>query len=410
MRRGIGLAVLVIGCGGGAEPAGIAPLAEEPAYAVVLSDYASTAIAMVRADGTAVDDRWVTSGTVSPGLVAALSGDVAIPSAGIGDGTLWLLDRFRTDVLTRIEVPSGEVLGQVRTHDAAGGEGAWSSNPHDVALVADDLAWISRFEANLDPAAPELERGNDLYAIDPSSMARRGMRIGFEQYDVEVAGADGSRATAHARPSSIVRLGDVLVVGLARLTGAFDGAGEGAIVEVSLASHATRLIALEGLHDCARVVPAGERVIVGCAGFGDAATKRATAGIVVVELVDGRAEVTQTLRFGEHEQLPLASQGVVHLEGDRVLALGWGSLDPVAGDQLFEIDLATATSAEIARSAGPFELGAPLFDATQDLALVPDGSRGLRRFVRHDDGSWTEMDAVELAPDLALPVRHIARL
>ena len=49
MRRGIGLAaMLVIGCGGGtSEPGGIVPLTEEPAYAVVLSDYTSTAIAML---------------------------------------------------------------------------------------------------------------------------------------------------------------------------------------------------------------------------------------------------------------------------------------------------------------------------------------------------------------------------
>ena len=37
MQRGIGIAaVVVIGCGGAAEPVGIVPLADEPAYAVVL--------------------------------------------------------------------------------------------------------------------------------------------------------------------------------------------------------------------------------------------------------------------------------------------------------------------------------------------------------------------------------------
>ncbi len=411
--------VFALACGGNAPsgplPVGQLPaLADTPEYAVVLSDYTSSAIAMVRFDGTAIDDRWLSSGTTTPGLVAAISGDVVLPRVSPGDGSMWVIDRFRTDVITRISVPDGAIFGQVRAQDPEATSGGWSSNPHDVVRISPTLAWVSRFETNLDPMAPELERGNDLYAIDPTNLTQLGMRIDMSRFDVMVPNRDGMMVTASARPSSIVRLGDRLVVGLSRLSGAFDGAGEGAVAVVTMGTNEVQLVELPGLRDCSRVVPAGARAIVACTGFGtpfgDEASTRATSGIAVLEMSATGASVTSTLRFGEHPDLPIASTGVTYVEGDRVLAIAWGSFDTGSPDRLYEVDLAASTVAELAASSGPFELGTMAYDGPTRMLFVPDATMGLRRLEHAPAGSWLEIGPVVLAADLGLPARHVFAL
>jgi hypothetical protein len=169
-RRGVLGLALLWGCG---EPGpdgsnGLAPLPDMPGFAVLLTDYTSTAVAMLDADGEVLDGRWVHSGTAAPGLVTALSGDVAFPTRQADLHSLTLLDRMNTDVITRFEVPGGALIGQVRTHGPLEASG-FSSNPQDVVFLSPDRAWVSRMGINLDPAASPRTRAT----ISSRSIHRR---------------------------------------------------------------------------------------------------------------------------------------------------------------------------------------------------------------------------------------------
>ncbi|MGB0680736.1 MAG: hypothetical protein ACPGUV_13875, partial [Polyangiales bacterium] len=105
------------------------PLAETPALALLRSDFASTAIDLLDGAGAVQARRWLHSGARPPGLVAALSGDVVLPSGPAPAGELVLIDRLRTDVLTFASFAAGTVRGQLRTHDDAAQRAVFASNP-----------------------------------------------------------------------------------------------------------------------------------------------------------------------------------------------------------------------------------------------------------------------------------------
>ncbi|MFZ1866148.1 MAG: hypothetical protein WAU39_18140, partial [Polyangiales bacterium] len=154
------------GTGGQPGTAALDPLDGIPRYAVVSSDPSSSSIAVLDESFAVLDESWVSSGTTYPGLVATLSADVVLPTRQAGDGTLTVIDRFFTDVITRFYVPSGNLNGQVRTQVDAG----YSSNPQDFVFVSPQSAWATRNEPNLDPSALPQNRGNDLIEVNPTEM------------------------------------------------------------------------------------------------------------------------------------------------------------------------------------------------------------------------------------------------
>ena len=151
----------------------------------------------------AIDESWLNSGTTYPGLVATLSGDVVLPNRQAGDGTFAVIDRFFTDVVTRLFVPSGNLNGQVRTHGDVGDTG-FSSNPQDLIFVDPDSAWIPRYESNLNPSAAAEVQGNDLIEVNPSDMSLTGARIDLSSLNTtgNVTMPDGPvEVEVFARPS-----------------------------------------------------------------------------------------------------------------------------------------------------------------------------------------------------------------
>jgi hypothetical protein len=105
------------GSGGDPGTPALTPLDGVPRFAVVSLDlsFSSASIAMLDAEFGIIDESWINSGTTFPGLVAAISGDVVLPTRQAGDGTFTLIDRFFTDVVSSFFVPSGDLNGQVRT-------------------------------------------------------------------------------------------------------------------------------------------------------------------------------------------------------------------------------------------------------------------------------------------------------
>lgn len=398
-----------------AEPARVGP-----AYAALSSDWTATSISILDAEGKVIADDYVHSGSTRAGLVAALSGDVELPKHSGEPGILVLLDRFKTDVVTRIRLSDGVVLGQVKTHTPPDGttQSSFSSNPQDYVRTDEQSAWITRSEPNLDPGAPELDRGNDLLRIDPRTMERTGDRIDLSSLDSKTTAA-GSSAEVRlvARPTRIVRVGGTLVVGISRTAFDFSVVGPGAVALVDLATKRVTPLELPGLKGCTEVdtVPNDvDTVLVSCSGD-RAGNPRESAGFVLLGIEAGGAKVETVWRAASDPSPQPFTFPAVSLGGTSVLATA-NDYSGTQPDVLAVIDLATGAKTEIASVApGVGRFGIPAFDAATGTLLVPDASldekkrpiAGVRRFRREASGAFTALETTRVATSTGMPVHYV---
>lgn len=412
------------GCGGDTPvcpAARLQPPARAAAYAVVTSDYAVTAVALLDADGALVDEAFVDSGTAAAGLVATLSGDVTLPSTPWGAGRLLLLDRYPADVLTHLHLDGSAppVQAVTRAEDASRG---WSANPHDALRLPDGRWLVTRFEPNLLPDAPPLDRGDDLAIVDPA----RGRVV--ERLDLSPLGAREGGVPVPARPDRVARLqGGRIVVGLARLSFDFRVTGPGAVAVVDLATGEARALALEGLRFCGdvRALPgdagsadpdgATGRVVVLCQGrtWATEAERAAEAGLGVIGVdAAGEAVVERVWRAGDDARASPTAL-VAALDGARVVVAAYGEDVPARApttDRLLVVDLGSGAATVVHEAPDRFSLGPGAFDAARGLLLVPDGARGVLRLDVARDGAVTPRDHVDVSPCRRLAARQVAPL
>jgi hypothetical protein len=406
------------GCAMDPAPDGLVPLTRVPTFAVVLSDWSSTAIAMLDETGEVLDPRWIDSGTTPPGLVATLSSDVVLPTRQAEDPSFTVIDRLKTDVVSRFELPTGRLIGQVRTHGEHESAG-FSSNPHDVVFLSDGTAWVTRNEHNRDPMAPASERGGDLVQLDAGSMQLTGERIDLA--GLGAAALEGG-GVVDARPSRGVQVGGQLIVGLERISLVTDGSapllrglGPGAVAAIDLSARDAWAVALDGLGNCGHVTPVlgdDTRVIVACRGAAFAPTyrdRRAYAGIAIVHADDAGVRVEHLWHAAREavDDVPVPVESVVSLGGTEVLAIALADLERGGRHALVRLDVAEGSHAVLfeTTSADPVELGAPAFDPTTRLVLLPRASTGLTLFELDPAGVLVERTTLVLAPRLGLPPR-----
>jgi hypothetical protein len=405
--------------------------AEPLAFAAVASDRTVTTIALLAPSGKRLRADFVDSGSASAGLVTALSGDVVVPTRSGDPETLTLIDRFRTDVVTRIDVASGDVLAQIQTQtpNAQGAKTAFSSNPQDYTRVSAHSAWVTRYNAN--PAASDaVDRGNDMLELDPSKGTRTGRRIDFGTLDVmaERENPDSGkkqRVPALARPSRMVRLGNFVVVGLSRLSAGFDAIGPGMVALVDLDARNVHGVALEGLQNCSQVVPVPDdptRVAVACVGFLHA-DPRPSSGLAILHLHNAELTVEHIFRVSDDDNAAMTAFGLVALGGSVVAAVAPGQ-EPGAGtvssaarsDRLYRVDVASGKQELLYEAAGRFVLGDGSYNPRRRILLVPDASvdddqrptAGVHRFSLGADGDVEELDVIAI--DATLPVWQVMPL
>ena len=371
---------------------------------------------MLDAEFVPLNESWINSGTTFPGLVAALSGDVVLPNRQAGDGTLALIDRLGTDVISRFFVPSGNLAGQVRTQGETGDVG-FSSNPNDVVFVDETSAWVTRFGINFDPDAPPENQGTDLLAIDPSTMLRTGERIDLSPLNTTGTAMteDGPvEVTVYARPNRAVLVGTTIVVGLDRLSADFDAAGPGMVAIVDLGDGSVEGLLLgEGLANCGNAVPvpgAPTKVIVACLGFaqmfGDEAETRASAGVILLDVGEEDATIETVWRASTNPNSAIAVNHLVAIDESRVAAVDWGDFAAEAGDALYVTELQTGSQELVHESTGAFEIGISAYDPGNGMLYVPDaGGNAVVEFSIAEDGV-TEVGSVQIAPGLGLPPRR----
>lgn len=380
------------------------------AYAVVTSDYISTAVALLDGEGELVDEAWVDSGTTRAGIAASLSGDVVLPTEGLA-GRLTLLDRFGVDLLTLIAVPEGTVLAQVPTQLAReDSPSGFRANPHDVVELEDGLALVSRYGVNVNVDAPPLDRGDDVILVNLATSELLG-RFDFAHLDVAVGGT-----IAFARPERMARVGERVVVGLGRLDRSFMTSAPGAVAVLDPASGEVTAVPLEGLAGCGEVrrVPGdAERVMVLCSGTWtpDSEARRASVGVASVHVTaDGAVAVEHLWRAAEHGEVPVPYGVVVPLGGARVALASTGSLAPQVPARAFALDLATGAWRDVVTDAGPFALGPGTFDPGTGLLLLPDSELGIRRFRSPGGLELVELPTSPVSPCRGLQAREVGAL
>ncbi len=408
---GRGGTAAVGGSGGAAGSPALDPLSSTPRYAVLSSDFSSSSIAMLDADFIAIDESWLSSGTTYPGLVATLSGDVVLPNRQAGDGTVAVIDRFFTDVVTRFFVPSGNLNGQVRTQGDMGDSG-FSSNPQDFIFVDSDSAWVPRYESNLNPAAIPENQGNDLLEVNPSDMSATGGRIDLSSLDTTATVGTGNAAVdvdVFARPSRGVLVGSTIVVGLDRISANFDAAGPGMVAVVDLEDESVVGLGLPGLKSCGRTVPVpGEpsKLVVACVGFaqpfGDEPQVRASSGIVLLDVGEGGPVIEEIWRVADDPMSAIAVNAVIAIDAGRVLGVANGDF-ATTSDRLYLVDLETGAQELVHESTSSFVIGEPAYDPESEMLYVPDGAENAVLEFAAADGSFVELGSVMIAPGIGLP-------
>jgi hypothetical protein len=388
-------------------------------FAVVSGDFSATSVSLLGAGGEIIADDYVNSGSREAGLATALSGDVELPTRSGERGVLVLIDRFRTDVITRIALEDADVIGQVKTHTPADRESAdaFSSNPQDYLRIDDETAWVTRNQPNLDPSAPEADRGNDLIRIDPSEMELTDERIDLSSFDGTETRTDpetgAERAVEiYARPGRMTRTGDTLIVGLGRSSLDFITVGSGMVVAVDLDSHEVKGIELEGLKGCGSALPvpdAEDRVLVACVGA--LPDPREAAGVAILRVRRGRVEVESIWRAAEHPDAPAVSGSFVALDATTVAA---ATNDFGEANVFGTLDLESGEWSELLAVEAGGTFGTPFYDAAGKLLLVPDASvdadmqpTGGVRLLERDGDRFEEVEVVRVAESTGLPARHV---
>ncbi len=397
-----------------------------PRYAVISSDFSATSVSLLAANGDVVADDYLTSGSTESGLVTALSGDVEMPMHSGERGVLVLLDRFMSDVVTRIDLESGDVLGQVQVRGDADAEGdAFTANPQDYVRIDDHTAWVVRNQPNLAPDAPESDRGNDLLRIDPSSMTRTEDRIDLSVLNGRATRKDPmtgaeEEVDVYARPGRVVRLAETLIVGLGRNAYDFSASASGMVAVVTLKTKAVVGLEIEGMQGCSHVstIPGTvDRALVGCAGVYP--SPRESAGVAIVQVASGKVSVVRTYRAKDHEDAPVLSEAFVAIDPKTFAAARNGF---VAGDDESTFGIVDMESGEftslLTTTAGTGTFGTPAFEAVSGRLFVPDSTTdgdmrptaGVRVLERNKAGSFEEARTIEVAKDTAMPARHVFQL
>lgn len=398
--------------------ADLAPLDRDATYAVVLSDYASTAIAILDRDGDTITEAWLDSGTRATAISAGLGGDVVLPGPLV-PGQLAILERYNADRLTRLETSSGLARSiDLRGDDPAAPIGA-SPNVQDALRIDERRALVSRANPSFRPDAPELARGDDVIVVDLEE-DRVVQRI---ELDAGVVLDDGT--IVYARPSSLrmVERGATrrVLVGLQRLDASWTVSAPAAIAVIDPDTGArTQLVALEGLSNCASLaaIPgAPDRVLALCTGdaFAPEAERRRGAGVLRLALSDdAQIAIERAWRAVERPDAPVPTSSPIALDASRALYVSDPRADADAAslhDRLVLLDLERGATDVVLEAGSSFVLGAGTYDPARELVLIPDAhARAVHRLDRVEPGSLAVRDAIPLPTCRTLPPRQIARI
>jgi hypothetical protein len=314
------------------------------------SDYKSTNVSIVSLEGEVLSSSIISSGSMSAGTSATLSGDVVLPHDRVQSGELVVIDRFPNGVVTWVDPASARVRTQLSVNTG------FAANAHDYLELSPTKAYVARYFTNRAAGREPRDAGGDLLILDPSVPSIVG-RIGL------AGSADGYLPF----PERMTRVGTEVVVTLGNMKEGFEDAGDGLVVGIDPASDSIAWrVTLPGLANCSGLAlsPSQDRLAVSCSGVFAAGKEQAARSDVVLLDVTHRPPI-ESARY----ELPSKVAGravapyLAFASDDILLAVAFGSAELGRGDLAFSID--TARGDVVPFAEGPaFSLG--------DLLCTPD--------------------------------------
>ena len=363
---------------------------------VVQTDYVSTNVALLEFDGSPLSPSLIHSGASDVQLNAPIGGDVVFPRAGV-DNQVVLIDRYPASVLTFLDVPSGQVAGQINVRSG------FDANPRDYLQLDEHRALVSRFETNSHPGKEPFDQGDDVLVIDVDELSIVGR--------IDLGGTPKERA----RPSTLLRYEDQILVALSHMDAAFQSAADAELValDAKTLEEEYRII-LPGMEVCEglSLSPNKETVAVSCSGIVMNAEQAEPSGSGLVLLRENKEN-------GELEEVyrqdaaawglgPLGfSSGF--LSDDQLLVTSFGALDGSdAGrpDRLVMYEIKSSEHRVLLEGAA-FSLGSVACTSECGRCYVTDAQEEQLHLLQLDDRGELRTDQVGVDTDVHLPPRHV---
>ncbi len=260
-----------------------------------------------------------------------------MPGTRLDSGLVVLLDRFGTNVMTFIDPYSGRVRDQLPV-----GTG-FESNPQDY-VEALDKGFVARFGQNTEPGREGFDDGGDLLVLDLSPPRIRGQVL-LPVWD-----------ELPARPTALARIGDDLVVSLARISLDFRTTGHAALVGVSAEDEAVTVRTRTRLQELRTSDPVAPTVgaLLSLAAARSNPTGQVEAleesGIVVFSTAMSPPELVDELPAAELGEGPVQAD-VAFLSDDLVLIKTQTPVDTAQNNRLLAVDLVGRRSTQILEAA-----------------------------------------------------------
>jgi hypothetical protein len=410
----LALGAVALGCEGGSlvgdAPSGRIAVTSAPSsgLAVLGGDFTSSVVSLLASDGTLAKDDCLDSGTATGNKLSfALSGDVALPSQPQSGGKLWIVDRGNA-ALTILEPTTCAPVGQFSV--ATG----FKSNPHDVVVLSDTKAYVTRYDKSVAPTSP-LATGDDVIILDPKTGALTG-RIDLAEQATPLAGF-----AIQARPDRMVLSGGKVYVSLNNQDAKVPfTASEGAVVVIDPVTDAViAKVALTGLKGCEAmsVLDDAKRLFVACGGSFSEADQAAASGIAEIDLGTSPPTLVGTTKAAALGGGAVNFSWVGAPSATRLLVATMGSFGnpmtkaPDTKDALFSIDLTTGKGTALGIEGAAFDFGGAAVGAS--TLFLPDASSvankpALRVFELPDAGPPQPKVSFDPDPAKKLAPRQIA--
>ncbi|MBN1610275.1 MAG: hypothetical protein JW940_26845 [Polyangiaceae bacterium] len=375
-------------------------------FVVASSDYQSVNVSLLGLDGEVLSTSLISSGSKKPGLSAALSGDVVLPTERAAGDRIVLIDRYPTAVLTWVDLRTAAVPAQLSV--ATG----FASNPHDYVELSAHKAYVPRFEPNYASGNEPFDAGNDVLVIDPSVPKITG------RIDLLVAMAGVNRAYL-PRADRALLAGTRLVVVLGGYTADFLDTVASRIVVIDTGTDTiVQTFVLEGFHGCSGLAASPERdeLAVACSGNwgGTNVSDLASSGIARVSLGSELEEIARypAAQFGEGA----VGSSISYAGRTTLLFTTYGRFATgdveAADDTLVELELETDGHEVLLRSADqPFTLGDVRCDSACQVCYVTDAAQngGVVHRFEVVGGRVRHHGTIEIADSVGLPPRHLGQ-
>jgi hypothetical protein len=363
------------------------------------SDYQSASISLLDRDGKVVKDGCFNSGTGGPGLLMALSGDVALPSQISPTSPIPLIDRSYA-ALTWIDPVTCAPLRQL-----AVGTG-FKANPHDYVELSTSKAYVTRYEQNAAPtaAAADFDDGNDLLIVDPT-LAKITGRIDLAPF---------APTGVLPRPDRALLVEGKVFVSLNASNAKYgaNATGRLAIVDPAL-DQVVGTVDLPGTKNCGAMayVPASKKLLVACTGDYADANQADASAVVALNVDTTPPTIIGKVGAAAVGGLIFSSSAVAALDDNSVLAVTMGDFSNTPPDKLWLLPQDGSAPSKLFDSAEAYSLGAVLVDVERGRIFLTDGTTLTSASVRVFDrvgGTLQATASIKTNPTQKLPARALA--